>query len=321
MLCGVNMENNLKKWHWIFNDMEFRFADDKFPFAIVRFVHDSNGNLPMHKHGFIEFVLVLDGCAKHKIHIPKVGEYECTIKKGDTFIINPEEEHTYFIEEGQSLDILNINFYSDFLDGTLIQGNREVKLMDFVYQQPLLPIHARFGNMLRLNEEEIFLTVSYVNNILRELKEKDMGYIQVISLHMTLIFTMLSRKYNSLVTENAGKFNDSLNGMSDIFRVIGYLEHHHSDDISKEQLAKIACSGVRNLSRKFKECTGETVFEYIHKLRISKAKKLLLETDMRIIEISSSVGFNDISFFNKVFKKEMGMTPREFRACNNIKEA
>ena len=313
------MEITQKRWHWIFDGQEYNFADDKFPFAIIKYVHRSNE--PMHKHGFIEFVLVLDGRAKHKIHMPNIGDFECVIEKGDCFIINPNEEHTYIIEKDQELSILNINFHSSFLDGKLIQGNKEVKLMDFVYQQPLLPIQARFGNMLRLSNEEIFTMMSYVNNILRELKEKDMGYIQMISLNMTIIFTLLGRKYNNIMSKNNVRFQDSLNGMSDIFRVIGYLEHHHSEDITKEQLAKIACSSVRNLSRKFKECTGETVYEYIHRLRLENAKKLLIETDDRIIDICTSSGFNDISFFNKVFKKALGMTPREYRLYHNNKEA
>jgi len=315
------METGLRRWHWIFDGQEFNFADDKFPFAVIKFVHKADEDLPMHKHGFIEFVLVLDGRAKHKIKVPNIGAFECIIEKGDCFIINPNEEHTYIIESGQELSILNINFNSLFLDGKLIQGDQEVKLMDFFYQQPLLPVEVRFGNILRLNEEEILFTMTQVNNILRELKEKELGYIQMIGMYMSIIFTMLGRKYNRLISKNTGKFHDALNGMSDIFRVIGYLEHHHCDNITKEQLAKIACSSVRNLSRKFKEVTGETVYEYIHRLRLEKAKKMLEETDERIIDICTSSGFNDVSFFNKTFKKAVGMTPREYRQLHKKKEA
>ncbi len=305
-----------KRWHWIFTGREFRFADENFPFAIVRFVHNKKDNPPLHKHGFAELVVVLGGSAEHHIKVTGLEEYQCRISAGDVFIINPEEEHEYLFSEGEELDILNINFHSGFIDSTLIQGKSEVRIMDFLYLQPSLPLDIRFGNILKLTENEMQNIIAQVDSIVQELHEKTIGYMLMIRLYMALIFTLLSRKYISAVDK--GLVNEALKdtSMSNMYRVIGYMEHHFSEDITKEELARIGMCSARNLSRKFKECTGETVFEYIHRLRVDKSRSLLIETDMKITEIAVLVGFNDISFFNKTFKKRMGITPREYRERN-----
>lgn len=310
------MDKNERRWHWIFTGKEFKFADENFPFAIIRFVHDESELLPMHRHGFIELVFVLDGSATHHINIRNVGSYECKISKGDVFIINPEEEHTYSFDEGERLDILNINFQSSFLDGTFIQGKNEVRVMDFVYLQPSLPLNVRFGNILKLTEDEMHSIITQVDNMVLELKSKNIGYIHVIGLYMALIFTLLSRKYIQAMERGLVINSDKVQSMSNIFRVMGFVEHHFNEEIGKDELAKIGMCSVRNLTRKFKECTGETVLEYMHRIRIDKARRLLIETDFKITEIASMVGFNDISFFNKTFKKRLNLTPREYRERN-----
>lgn len=307
------MEKFQRRWHWVFTGREFKFADKEFPFAILQYVHDDTQELPMHKHEFVELVFVVEGSATHHITVPNVGEYECGISKGDVFIINPEEKHTFSFRENEKLEILNINFHSGFLDGTLIQGKSEVRIMDFVYLQPSLPLHVRFGKILKLNQSEMKNIFNQVDNMVVELRNKHIGYINVIGIYMALILTLLSRKYAQAMERGIIGKHEKQMSMSDIYRVIGFVEHHFTEDLCKEDLARIGMCSVRNLSRKFKECTGETVLEYIHRLRIDKARKMLLETDDKITEIATSVGFNDISFFNKTFKRRMNLTPREYR--------
>ena len=67
------------------------------------------------------------------------------------------------------------------------------------------------------------------------------------------------------------------------------------------------------VSRLFKEELGLTFIEYLTKIRIDAAKRLLLETNMTVSEISDLVGYQDPSYFTKVFKKREGVTPTQFR--------
>lgn len=64
----------------------------------------------------------------------------------------------------------------------------------------------------------------------------------------------------------------------------------------------------------FREQTGKTLTEYITELRISEAKKLLRSTDDSILSIALAVGFNDQSYFSKVFQKSVGTSPSRYRA-------
>ena len=70
------------------------------------------------------------------------------------------------------------------------------------------------------------------------------------------------------------------------------------------------------LYEKLNKLTGQTVNEFIRTIRLKYAAQYLLKSDMRINEISHTVGFNDAQYFGKSFKKQFGMTPREFKNNN-----
>lgn len=67
------------------------------------------------------------------------------------------------------------------------------------------------------------------------------------------------------------------------------------------------------MNRKFKKEIGYTLVEYIHYYRCNMAKKLLCNDDLNVTEISGMVGYNSPAYFTKVFKKQYGMTPVEFK--------
>ena len=67
------------------------------------------------------------------------------------------------------------------------------------------------------------------------------------------------------------------------------------------------------LSMLFKHVTGLTFRDYLNKVRVEDAKRLLISTDYQIMEIAVACGFNDQSYFTKVFKKYTGLSPRNFR--------
>ena len=73
-----------------------------------------------------------------------------------------------------------------------------------------------------------------------------------------------------------------------------------------------------HVCRFFKSSTGLTVFEYLNKIKIDYSCKLLLNTDMNIVDISFDCGFNNLSHFNKQFRKFIGKTPTQFRNLRGI---
>ena len=71
--------------------------------------------------------------------------------------------------------------------------------------------------------------------------------------------------------------------------------------------------GERHLTRKFKDITGQTITEYIREQRIARACYLLRNTDMKINELAAQVGFNDCSYFIRLFRQSIQRTPKEYR--------
>lgn len=67
------------------------------------------------------------------------------------------------------------------------------------------------------------------------------------------------------------------------------------------------------VSRRFKQETGLCVRDYVQKIRVEKSCELLEGSDMRVSEVARAVGYEDIKFFNQVFKKRMQVSPREYR--------
>ncbi|MCR4705432.1 MAG: helix-turn-helix domain-containing protein [Lachnospiraceae bacterium] len=92
-----------------------------------------------------------------------------------------------------------------------------------------------------------------------------------------------------------------------------YIEENKGMNISLEDLADQVGFSYNYFSSLFKKETGKTVTEYIQQVRIEAAKKLLLEKEKKIPEIAALVGYNDVKFFTKQFKKAVGVSPGEFQ--------
>ena len=84
-------------------------------------------------------------------------------------------------------------------------------------------------------------------------------------------------------------------------------------DVTLEELSKIAEFSPQYICRLFKECLNTRPFEYITKIRITKAKLLMLDTDLSLSEIHNLVGYKDSSYFSAIFKRHEKMSPNDFR--------
>lgn len=95
--------------------------------------------------------------------------------------------------------------------------------------------------------------------------------------------------------------------------VINYIQHHLSEPIRAEEMAKALFMSRPYLSAKFKEETGETLTDFILKEKTEEAKRLLRYSDKSSTAISSYLGFSSLGHFSQVFKKYTGRTPTEYR--------
>lgn len=109
-------------------------------------------------------------------------------------------------------------------------------------------------------------------------------------------------------TLNKRYHNDEL-----ILMVQSHMEEQFDKAISLEKLAEQFNLSTRTLSRRFKQATGETPNHYLQAIRLEAARKLLEETNLSLPKITLSVGYEDVSSFSVLFKKNMGITPGSYR--------
>ena len=92
-----------------------------------------------------------------------------------------------------------------------------------------------------------------------------------------------------------------------------YIRKNYSGKLSLNDIADSVFFSVSYISRIFKSETGENVSSYINKVRIEHAKAVLMGDSIPLVEVAMKCGFDDQSYFNKVFKKLCGCTPTAFR--------
>lgn len=96
-------------------------------------------------------------------------------------------------------------------------------------------------------------------------------------------------------------------------RVVSYIEEHHADELTLERLAALIGCSPAYLSRLFHAEIGQPPFVYINRVRIRHACTMLRRSDSSVTEIAYDVGYNNVSFFNRYFRKVMDCSPREYR--------
>lgn len=99
---------------------------------------------------------------------------------------------------------------------------------------------------------------------------------------------------------------------------IEYINENFDKDITLEDVSGHVHISPYHFSHEFKKFTGMNFIEYLTKTRIKEAKKLLLTTDLSIGEISNQVGYDDPSYFGRVFKSMEGMPPSKFKVSKKI---
>lgn len=92
-----------------------------------------------------------------------------------------------------------------------------------------------------------------------------------------------------------------------------HIESNLTDKLNVDELAQLANMTPRTFIRKFKKSTGSTPYEYLQRIKMEKAKKLLETKDIGIEQVTYEVGYSDFASFRKVFKKNVGLNPSEYK--------
>ncbi|GGH36334.1 ABC transporter substrate-binding protein [Paenibacillus segetis] len=99
-----------------------------------------------------------------------------------------------------------------------------------------------------------------------------------------------------------------------IEQIIQYIHEHYYEPITLESLAELWSYSIQYLSKQFKQRTGRSPIEYVIQTRMAKAKEIMMCSDVSIQEIAASVGYSDVFYFTRLFKKQVGITPSQYKS-------
>ncbi len=98
-----------------------------------------------------------------------------------------------------------------------------------------------------------------------------------------------------------------------IKHILKYVENHYTEKITIADIAKEAGMSQSHFMKYFRNRMGISFVSYLNEYRLTMASRLLAASDSSILNIASEAGFENLSYFNRLFKKRFGMTPRDYR--------
>ena len=262
--------------------------------------HKKEFTYPIHNHEVYELNFVEHAAGARRIVGDKaeiVGEYDLVL------ITSCNLEHVWEQADCKSEDIREITIQFKFGDDES-DGFFDKKPFEYIRNM----IHeARKG--LCFNMSAIMKVYDKLNT-LSQITDNFEALMQFLSILNTLSRCEGSR---TLASSSYAKVNIEDDSRR-ILKVKNYINENYMYDIKLKDLATIANMSDCAFSRFFKIHTGRTLSDYIIDIRLGYATRMLIDTTQSISEISFQCGYNNISNFNRIFKRKRGCSPSEYRA-------
>ncbi|WP_281323554.1 AraC family transcriptional regulator [Flavobacterium aestivum] len=284
----------------------FGTANKKFEFALLNFDElqslfsqiDTNDIEYYHKHSFYIIGWVDSGFCTQTL-----DKQTYNLKKNSLFFVCPGQVHENEFKTSEDFSGGAILLSSDFF--SLLQDNQNT-LLELTF------IDNAFGNpQLELNAETFKIIRQTIDLIASEYNQNTAQHDLIFQSLLLTLFLQLQRQVDKDLLKTVPKH--SLTVYKQFKRLV---ELHYKEEKSIDDYANILNITPRHLNRIIKESSGKTPNEILRSRIILEAKRLLTVTDKSVSEIGYEVGFTDNSYFNKVFKKEVGVTPLVFKTSS-----
>ncbi|MEK3888199.1 AraC family transcriptional regulator [Bacillus sp. FSL K6-3431] len=250
-----------------------------------------------HEHKDVEIMYVIDG----KCLVKTLTE-SILLKKGDFILLDSHVPHRLIVDSGQLCRMLNVEF-SFIHKESHFPSIKEIANENSALTQ-FLKIKRSF--IVLKDSNEIYHTLK--NLVLEsDKKEKDKGVMVQLLLAQLLI--QIARL--GVEDQEVQKENQLVNVY--VNQATEFLHYNYDCDIKVSDVGKAVNLHPGYLHRIFKKLIGSTIMEYLTTLRIEKAKMLLKDTEIPIIEIAQYVGINSSQYFSQLFKKHTKKTPIDYR--------
>lgn len=254
-------------------------------------------NFPIHFHPEFEINYIRNATGAKRVvgdHIREIGDRELVLV-GPNLYHGWENMHN---PQTETLHEITIQFPPDLLTDSYLSKNI------------LKPIQELLTNAYRgvaFSEE----TIKFIEPKLLGLSQKR-GFDSFLEFQSILYDLAISRDQQLLTNISFSQKDNFLNSEK-IKKVYNYVQANYNKKIKLEEVAGLVDLSVVSFSRLIKQRTGKTFVDFLNELRLGFATRLLIESNKTITEICYECGFNNISNFNRIFKKSQGCTPSEFR--------
>ena len=151
-------------------------------------------------------------------------------------------------------------------------------------------------------------TYAYLfKEMITELQTCRVGYEELLSMYLQQVFVLVQRSR----MEKRPTVSSQIQGEIGIAR--RYFQEHYNEDINIEEYALSRNMSVSWFLRNFKQVTGKSPMQYILNIRINNAVSLLESTNYNVTEISTIIGYDNPLYFSRIFKKQRGVSPSDYR--------
>lgn len=278
------------------------FFTAELPLHVVEARH---GAITPHRHEFFELVYVLEGRGLHRI-----GAAAYPIRSGDVYVISPHEPHAYYPENGDVLRIVNLLFLPAIVPEALLKCGALNSLDRLLYIEPLLREEAHWAHRLNLQGAAAYRVEALLREMQAEQHAEAAGYEIVLRNLFCTLLVLLSRSYEQLAQHSPPEWSQRHEVVEAALR---YIELHHTEALSLDRIARHAAISPSRLAHIFKQHTRRSILHYLHEYRIGRICDGLLRTNQPISELALSMGYGDLSFFGRVFRRHVGCSPTQYR--------
>lgn len=254
-------------------------------------------DFPLHTHEEFELNLVMNAANAKRI----IGDHMDEIEDLELVLVGPNLQHGWFTHKcsGKNIHEITIQFHKDLFDEKLLRRN-QLSFIKSMFEKSLRGILFSKETTKQIMPRIIDLT-------------KKHGFDSVLEL-MSVLHDLSTSRNMKILSDSSFSNTDMLSYNSRrVEKVMEYLNKYFDRTLTLTEAAKVASMSETAFSRFFKSRTGSTFVDTLNDIRLGHASRMLIETTNSITEIAFKCGFNNISNFNRIFKRRKNCTPKEFR--------
>lgn len=260
-----------------------------------------NTSYPWHWHDELELAYAEQGSL-----IISVNEQQYTLPEGFGIFINTGVLHSYSGIRNSSCRFPNILFHP-----SLICQSRQTVYWE-KYMQPLLQSPALSHLILCPDipwQNEI---INRIRLAFRDLVLRDFGYEFTVRNRLSEIVLLICRHCSEQLRQQDAAQPEAAE-IRRTRQMLDYIQAHFTEPITLDDISAAACVSRRECLRCFQRITRTSPKQYVTALRLQKAKNLLAGTTLSLSEIGEACGFQDQSYFTKLFRRDTGLPPGQWR--------